>query len=88
MVAVHNGIVDGARPGAGAGIRSELGVGPDEVLVAMVTVLRTGKGHEVAAEAVQRLAAEFPNLRLLVLGEGPDRREVEGALATWVVARS
>ena len=46
----------------------------------MVTVLRTGKGHEVAAEAVQRLTAEFPNLRLLVLGEGPDRGEVERAL--------
>ena len=47
----------------------------------MVTVLRTGKGHEVAAEAVQRLTPEFPNLRLLVLGEGPDRGEVERALA-------
>ena len=80
VVAVHNGIVDGCRRGAGPGIRRELGVGPDEVLVAMVTVLRTGKGHEVAAEAVQRLTPEFPNLRLLVLGEGPDRGEVERAL--------
>jgi glycosyltransferase involved in cell wall biosynthesis len=42
----------------------------------MVSVLRSGKGHDVAARATAALRERFPNLRLLVLGTGPDRERI------------
>jgi glycosyltransferase involved in cell wall biosynthesis len=81
VVTVHNGIVDRARPGAGRVVRSELGLAPDDLVVAMVGVLRPGKGHEVAAQAAESLLARFPKLRLLVVGDGPARPVVERAMA-------
>ena len=81
VVAVHNGIVDGARPGSGGAVRRELGLGPDELVVAMVSVLRRGKGHDVGARAIAALSERFPHLRLLVLGDGPARAAIETDLA-------
>jgi glycosyltransferase involved in cell wall biosynthesis len=81
VVTVHNGIVDHARPGAGRAVRSELGLAPADLVVAMVGVLRPGKGHEVAARAVESLLARFPKLRLLVVGDGPSRPIIERAMA-------
>ena len=82
VITVHNGIVDKARPGAGVAIRSELGLAPDDIVVAMVGVLRPGKGHEVAARAIESLLPRFPRLRLLVLGDGSLRPVVEEAMAS------
>jgi glycosyltransferase involved in cell wall biosynthesis len=45
--------------------------------VAIVAVLRPGKGHDVAIEAVRELLPRFPRLRLLIVGDGPARGEVE-----------
>jgi glycosyltransferase involved in cell wall biosynthesis len=81
VVTVHNGVARTPVPGAGPGVRAELGLGPDDVVAAMVTVLREGKGHEVAAEAVAALRSSHPRLRLLVLGEGPHRADIERVLA-------
>lgn len=81
VVTVHNGIVDAASPGAGAVVRREIGIAPDELVLGMVSVLRGWKGHEAAAAAVQRLTARFPRLRLLIIGDGPKRAELEQALA-------
>ncbi len=80
VVTVRNGIVDRARPGIGATIRAELGIDAGDPVAAMVSVLRPGKGHEVAAAAVNRLRARFPRLRLLVLGDGPDYDRVSGLM--------
>lgn len=76
VVTVRNGILGDVRPGAGGRVRSELGVPDDSLIVGMVSVLRAGKGHDIAARAVTALRAEFPQLRLLVLGTGPDREEI------------
>jgi glycosyltransferase involved in cell wall biosynthesis len=81
VVTVHNGIADATVPGEGPRIRRELGLASEDLLVAMVSVLRRGKGHEIAAAAVASLQERFPRLRLLVLGEGPDRAEIERGLA-------
>jgi glycosyltransferase involved in cell wall biosynthesis len=64
-------------PGAGARARAALDLGPDDLVVAMVTVLRAGKGHEVALAALPALRERFPRLRLLVLGDGPARAQIE-----------
>jgi glycosyltransferase involved in cell wall biosynthesis len=79
VLAVHNGIVDRASPGAGARVRAELGIGPEDPVIAMIAVLRRDKRHALAIEATRRLRVRYPNLRLLILGDGPDRRLVEDA---------
>jgi glycosyltransferase involved in cell wall biosynthesis len=77
VLTVHNGIArTAARAADGARVRAELGIAPDALLVSIVTVLRPGKGHDVAIAAVRRLLARFPALRLLVLGDGPSREDV------------
>jgi glycosyltransferase involved in cell wall biosynthesis len=80
VLTVHNGIRAEIEPGSGPSLRRELGIGETDVVLAMVAVLRAGKGHEIAARAVQALREEYPNLRLLVLGDGPDRAEIERSL--------
>ena len=76
VVTVHNGIATPARPGAGAAVRAELGVAPDDPVVSMLTVLREGKGHAAAIEAIGALRERFPGIRLLILGEGPAEEEI------------
>lgn len=77
LVTVHNGIVANPEPGAGASVRAELDLGAGDLVAGMVTVLRHGKGHDVAAEAVAGLRERFPHLTLLIVGDGPDRGSVE-----------
>jgi glycosyltransferase involved in cell wall biosynthesis len=76
VVTVHNGIARSADPAAGAAVRAELGIAPDALVVSMVTVLRPGKGHDLAVGAVRELLGRFPTLRLLVCGDGPAREEI------------
>ena len=77
VVAVHNGIIDRTSLGAGARVRHELGIADDELVLAMVSVLRPEKGHRIAAAAMKLLLGRFDRLRLLILGEGPERAEIE-----------
>lgn len=81
VVTVRNGVDARPCPGAGAAVRGELGIGADELVVAQVAVMRRGKGHDAAAAAVARLSERLPGVRLLVVGDGPDRDEVERWLA-------
>ena len=81
VVAVHNGIVDIPSADSGEAIRSELGIGPSELVIGMVSVLRGGKGHDVAAAAVRRLLTRFGGLRLVVAGDGPQRSEIEARMS-------
>lgn len=82
VVTVHNGVGRRSVPGTGMSVRAELGLGADELLVTMVTVLRPGKGHAVAVAAAAQLLERFPGLRLLVAGDGPARAEVAELVAT------
>jgi len=77
VVTVHNGVRADAQAGAGAALRERLGIAPDELVVAMVSVLRPDKRHDVAIAAIQALEPRFPGLRLVIAGDGPSRREVE-----------
>ncbi|MGA7704815.1 MAG: glycosyltransferase family 4 protein, partial [Solirubrobacteraceae bacterium] len=82
VVTVHNGIATPARKRSGAQMRTELGLGSEAPVVAIVAVLREGKGHALAVDAVARLQDRFPGLTLLVVGDGPLRAEVERRAAT------
>jgi glycosyltransferase involved in cell wall biosynthesis len=81
VVTVHNGTAQAARPGAGPSVREELGLGPDELVLATVSALRPEKGLDVALAATSRLRGRFPALRVLIVGEGPSRAKIERAAA-------
>jgi glycosyltransferase involved in cell wall biosynthesis len=59
-------------------LREELGFGPDHRVVVMAARLEERKGHRYLFESVQRLRSDHPWLRLLVVGEGNFRPELEG----------
>jgi glycosyltransferase involved in cell wall biosynthesis len=80
VVTIHNGVSDETRPGIGPEIRRELGIASSDLVLGMVSVLRGFKGHEVAAAAVRDLLDRFPQLRLLVVGDGPKREELERSM--------
>ena len=79
VVTVLNGVGRTRRPGDGAAVRRELGIGADERVVTMLTVLRPGKGHEEALAALPRIREAAGDVRLLVVGDGPDRERLEAA---------
>lgn len=81
VVTIPNGSAAQPRPGDGRRVRAGLGLGEDDLVVGMLTVLRPGKGHALAAQAVGRLRARHPRLRLLVAGDGPARADIARELA-------
>jgi glycosyltransferase involved in cell wall biosynthesis len=81
VTTVHNGIATHAAPGAGALVRAELGIGPDELVVAVVAVLRPGKGHDLAIAAVEEVGRTVAGVRLEIAGDGPARDEVARSAA-------
>ena len=76
VVAIHNGIDAVPERGAGAAVRSELGLESDEFVLGMFSGLRPEKGHDVAVGALRLLRNRFPNLRLVIAGDGPLRADL------------
>jgi glycosyltransferase involved in cell wall biosynthesis len=76
VLTVHNGIAAHPAPGAGARVRAELGLKQKDAVVAMIAVLRPGKGHDLAIAAVEEVRRAVPGVRLLIAGEGPARDDV------------
>src|SRR5262245_61943349 len=77
IVTIHNGIDVTPAPGAGVDVRRELGLHADDVVVGMVSGLRPEKAHDVAIEAIGLLREQYPKLRLLIVGRGHLRGEIE-----------
>lgn len=61
-------------------VRAELGISAGAFVVGIVGVLRSWKGHADLVQAVRLLKAEIPGIKLLIVGEGPQR----GALETLI----
>ena len=76
VVTIYNGIDVSVSPGAGAQVRQVLGIAPDDLVVAMASALRPEKAHDVAIEALRMLLPRFPNLRLLIVGQGALREAI------------
>ncbi len=51
--------------------------GPGDILLLSIGRLQRRKGHDVAIEAIARLAAEVPNLRYVIAGDGEERERLE-----------
>ncbi|MBM3695454.1 MAG: glycosyltransferase [Actinobacteria bacterium] len=59
--------------------RHEFGLGPDAPVLITVAVLREPKGLQHMLAALPRVAAAFPAVRYLVVGDGPHRAALEAA---------
>jgi len=79
-VVIPNGIAVGPQAGADdrRRARAALGLADDDVAVGIVARLSAQKAHEVLLQAIALLAPTHRNLRLVVIGDGPRRAELEG----------
>ena len=82
---VPNGI-DPVPAGDGGRVRRELGIEARTPVAGAVAVLRPQKALDVLLRAVAALTGEFPALRVLVAGEGPERAALEALAAELGVA--
>ena len=57
-------------------LQAELGLDSDTRFIGQVSVLRSWKGHTVLVEAFSEIADSFPNLHLVLVGEGPPMERV------------
>jgi len=62
-------------------VRHQLCVRPDELLVLQVAHLEAVKDHATAIRAFQRVLGVQKNIRLALVGEGPQRPELEREIA-------
>jgi glycosyltransferase involved in cell wall biosynthesis len=63
-----------------AEVRAELGVAPGDYLVLMVARLDPIKDHATAIRACARAAVAVPGLRLVLVGDGPERPAIESLI--------
>lgn len=84
MCVIHNG-VDPEKfrpdPPQRAEARREFGFNDDHVVLGIAARLAVAKGHRFLFEAVAQLRHAFPNIRVLVLGQGVQEKELR-ALAS------
>jgi glycosyltransferase involved in cell wall biosynthesis len=57
--------------------RREMGVGPEHLVLIQVARLDYLKDHLTAIRTVERLVARRPEVRLVLVGEGPERKPIE-----------
>jgi glycosyltransferase involved in cell wall biosynthesis len=76
VAVVPNGI-DVERYGEGRGRRTGGRRTDDEIVIGTVGRLNEVKRQNLLIEAFARLAGEFPQLRLLLVGDGPERQRLE-----------
>jgi glycosyltransferase involved in cell wall biosynthesis len=67
-------------------LRAELGLEPRHQVLGMAARLEPRKGHAYLFQAVQRLKPAHQNLRVLILGDGALRSELEGMCRTLEIA--
>jgi glycosyltransferase involved in cell wall biosynthesis len=68
------------EPAGRRDVREELGLPPDAPLVGTVCGLRPQKALDVLVRASARVAESIPGVRVLVLGEGPERDRLEALI--------
>jgi glycosyltransferase involved in cell wall biosynthesis len=76
VIFIPNGIPDLPR-GDGAGARASLGIDPGTPIVGTVAFLRPQKALEVLIDAAVLLRRSRPELRVLIVGDGPERPRLE-----------
>ncbi len=65
------------KAAARASLRAELGYAPDDLVICMTGRLHEQKGHTYLFQAAGQLKDRYPHLRVLVIGDGPQRAALE-----------
>jgi glycosyltransferase involved in cell wall biosynthesis len=75
---IYNGVdVDRFAPRHDTATRAALGLPTEAPVVGIVAALRPEKNHEMFLQGARLIAAEVPEARFLVVGDGPRRGELE-----------
>lgn len=76
---IHNGLDPSGYPPAARdwGLSREFGLPEDAFVIAIVAVLRAEKDHRSAVLAFREVADEMPEARLVIVGDGELRPEIE-----------
>ena len=61
-------------------MRARFGVSRDAFVIGLIAVLRKAKGHRFLLQALRRLAPEFPQLKLLIAGTGPQEQNIRNLI--------
>lgn len=78
---VHNGVEIPARgAGRSSEFRKQFGVGADDVVAVCVSRITREKGYFLLAESLAKLPVLERVLHLWIVGDGPDRAEIEAAM--------
>jgi glycosyltransferase involved in cell wall biosynthesis len=80
IVYIRNGIVEPVP--SGRAIRRELGIAADAPLVLAVARLDPYKSLHVLIAAAAQLREEFPGLRVLIAGDGPEQARLQGLISS------
>ena len=68
-----------------ASVRRSLGIGEEDFVFTMVARFHPVKNHATLIKAFSRLRAEFDNVKLLLIGDGAVRAEIEAAAGEGVI---
>jgi glycosyltransferase involved in cell wall biosynthesis len=58
-------------------VRAQLGIAPEQPVIGSVALLRPQKAHHVLIRAVATLVSEWPDLQVLLVGDGPEHAALE-----------
>lgn len=61
------------RPGNKILAREQLGIDPENFVIGIVATLRSWKGHSFLVDAFHKIKHQYPNVNLLIVGDGPQR---------------
>lgn len=73
---IPNG-VPASPPPSGRDVRSELGIEGGVPVIGAVGLLRPQKAHHVLLHAAAALTGEWPDIQVLIVGDGPERANLE-----------
>jgi len=62
---------------ASAGLKKELGIRDDEIVLGIIAKLREGKGHEDLIYAFREVTLQVNNIKLLIVGDGEEGEKVK-----------
>jgi len=86
IVTVHNGVPlthGGRKPELRDATRRELGYAPNDFVIGSAARLDPRKGLDTLIEAFSLARLHYANLRLLIVGDGPERERLEGLVARF-----
>lgn len=70
------------------GMKTNLGFGPDDPVLLIIGRLEPQKGHAIMLQAMLAILREFPNARLLCIGEGALRSDLEQQISALGISQS